>query len=78
MRDISSHKLKGTMHLNFFEWLFLRECAVAFNFSNNGENEISKPQIFDIGQKILTKYTFYDSLQNEMLFNGLDWLKEKV
>ena len=48
---IAGHRFwkKDKVRLNFFEWLFLRRCCVAWNFANGAERNITKSEIFNIG-----------------------------
>ena len=78
MRHISSHKIESDLEINFFEWLFLRQCLVAFNFANNGESLGSKPAILKIAKKVIGENTYFSTHFDNNLFEALDFLNEKA
>ncbi len=49
IHNMASHFFKGEIKLNFFEWLYLRRCCIAWNFANNAELNITKSELFNVG-----------------------------
>ena len=74
---MSSHSdfIQKDLKINFFEWLFIRTCAVGFHFSNR--TTLTKPEIFNLALKVLSKHLHTEIGLRNTLYTVLDTLNEK-
>jgi hypothetical protein len=62
IRHISSHNVTDPIiKINFFEWLFIRHIALAFNYSSGKGQNITSEAVFKMATEVLPSYTEFDS-----------------
>jgi hypothetical protein len=56
VNDISGRQDLKDGGLNFFEYMFIRRCGIAWGISNNQQISITKTELFDIALIIMLPY----------------------
>jgi hypothetical protein len=60
LNDISGRADKEDATINFFEWMFIRQCAVAWSVASGQQVSISKTELLDIGMKVMPHFSAYE------------------
>ena len=60
MNDLSGRIDKDAATINFFEWMFLRQCAVAWSVGSGMQLTITKDELLDIGMKVMPHFSAYE------------------
>lgn len=73
INDVSGRYGEKGKRVNFYEWLFIRNCAVAWSLSSGMKDSITRDELLDIGLKVIPHYTAYEGDLKNVLFSGLDF-----
>jgi len=71
MNDVSGKVTANDNGLNFFEWMFIRQCGVAWSIGAGRKLTITKEELLDIGMKVMPHFTSYEGQLKNVLFNAI-------
>ena len=60
LNDVSGRIDKEASSINFFEWMFIRQCAVAWSVSSGRLDSITRDELLDIGMKVMPHFNAYE------------------
>lgn len=60
LNDVSGRIDKVAGSVNFFEWMFIRQCAVAWSVSSGRQDTITRDELLDIGMKVMPHFNAYE------------------
>lgn len=73
LNDVSGRPDKEAATINFFEWMFIRQCAVAWSVGSGMQDSISKNELLDIGMKVMPHFSAYEGQLKNVLFSAIDF-----
>jgi hypothetical protein len=71
LNDVSGKVTAEANSLNFFEWMFVRQCAVAWSIGSGRKNSITKEELLDIGMKVMPHFTSFEGQLKNVLFSAI-------
>lgn len=60
MNDVSGRIKNDEASINFFEWMFVRQCAVAWSIGAGHKMSITKEELLDIGMHVMPHFTSFE------------------
>lgn len=73
MNDVSGRIDKEANTINFFEWMFIRQCAVAWSIGSGRKETITKDELLDIGMKVMPHFTSFEGQLKNVLFAAINF-----
>ena len=62
VNDISGRDDRDSPSLNFFEWMFVRRCGIAWGIANSRQITINKVETLDAALIIMLPYVYLSSV----------------
>lgn len=63
VNDVSGRYDKENLVVNFYEWLLIRQVAVAWSVSCGEKTRITRDEVFDMAFHVMPQYKFYLVIQ---------------
>ena len=73
LNDISGRPDTKLISINFYEWLFVRQCANAWTVAAGSVDSITKSELFDIAMKVMPHNSGYEGQIKNSLFQAIDY-----
>lgn len=78
LNDVSGRIDKVAGSVNFFEWMFIRQCAVAWSIASGRQDTITKDELLDIGMKVMPHFNAYEGQLKNVLFSAINFKQYNV
>lgn len=73
LNDMSGRVDKEAATINFFEWMFIRQCAVAWSVAAGKLISITRDELLDIGMKVMPHFNAYEGQLKNVLFSAINF-----